>query len=86
MVTIPFATPVTTPVTGFTVATDKSLLDHEPPAVVSVSVIVVPAHTPKGPAIGPIVPKAVIEKSNASNERIGALIDMFFLVKTGIKI
>jgi hypothetical protein len=53
IVTVPAATPVTTPV-ELTVATDGLLLLHVPPAVLSVSVIEVPTQVLDGPTIGPI--------------------------------
>jgi hypothetical protein len=45
MLGIPAATPVTTPVAGFTVAKEVLLLLHVPPPVASVSVSDEPAHT-----------------------------------------
>lgn len=52
MVVMPAATPVTTPVDGFTVAMPGEVLDHVPPGVASFKVIVLPAHTAEGPEIG----------------------------------
>ena len=45
IVTLPAATPLTTPVPAPTVATDVLLLVHVPPGVVFVKVVVAPAHT-----------------------------------------
>jgi hypothetical protein len=53
MVTVPIATPVTTPVFGSTVALLLSLDDQVPPDVASVSVIVDPAQTEELPLIAP---------------------------------
>jgi hypothetical protein len=44
MIATPGATPLTTPVEP-AVAMDKLLLAHAPPAVVSINVVVEPAHT-----------------------------------------
>jgi hypothetical protein len=44
MIAVPGLTPLTTPVEP-TVAMDKLLLAHTPPAVVSARVVVEPAHT-----------------------------------------
>ena len=40
MVAVPAATPVTTPVVAFTVAIPVAPLDHDPPDVVEVNVVV----------------------------------------------
>ena len=53
MVAVPEVTPVTTPVEEPIVATPGALLDHEPPPVLLVSVMVEPGHTVVGPTIGP---------------------------------
>jgi hypothetical protein len=52
MVTVPAATPVTTPA-ALTAPIDALLLLHVPPAIESVKVIVVPAHTTDAPLIVP---------------------------------
>jgi hypothetical protein len=51
MVTVPAATPVTTPVEAFTVAKAVFPLDQTPPVVVFANVIVEAAHTAVGPEI-----------------------------------
>ena len=53
IVVVPEVTPVTTPVDEPIVATPGALLDHEPPPVLLVSVMVDPGHTVPGPTIGP---------------------------------
>ena len=54
MVTVPAATPVTTPFVVFTVATELLLLLHEPPLFPLVlKTSVVPAHTAVPPLIVP---------------------------------
>lgn len=56
MVQVPGATPVTMPVTEPIVAIVVLLLDHRPPGMAAVSVIVWPTHTwlpVVGPDIGP---------------------------------
>jgi hypothetical protein len=55
-VTLPAATPVTTPLL-LTKAIFVLLLDHVPPGVVLISVIVLPMHTLVGPEIGLMVGK-----------------------------
>ena len=50
---VPAVSPFTTPVVGFTGATDGALLIHVPLPVASVSVIVDPMQTPVGPDIIP---------------------------------
>ena len=45
MVAVPADTPVTTPVVMPTVAVERELLVHVPPAIISVSVIVEPTQT-----------------------------------------
>jgi hypothetical protein len=52
IVTVPSATPVTTPLIESTVATAKLLLLHLTPVAVSVSVVVAPAQTEVVPLIG----------------------------------
>jgi len=51
IVDVPAATPVTMPEVDTTVATDVALLLHEPPAVLSASVIVKPVQTFVRPVI-----------------------------------
>ena len=51
IVTLPAATPLTTPVPAPTVATDVLLLVHVPPGVVFVKVVVAPAHTVDEPGV-----------------------------------
>ena len=51
IVSMPAATPITTP-SAVIVAMASLLLLHVPPAVVSVSVILLPVHTAVAPAIG----------------------------------
>ena len=54
MVALPSATPVTTPVVGFTVATRVLLLDHVPPASpLALKLIFALAHTDDKPLIVP---------------------------------
>lgn len=60
MVTLPAATPLTTPVAGLTVAKAALLLLQVPPLTASVNVMVEPAHTDDGPLIAPAVGAAVI--------------------------
>lgn len=50
---VPVTRPLTTPVVPSMVATVVLLLLHVPPAVVSVSVVVPPTHTPDAPVIAP---------------------------------
>ena len=52
MVTVPAATPVTTPVDEPTVAKPVLLLLHVPPVVAQASVVVAPSHTVSVPVIG----------------------------------
>lgn len=51
IVTLPAATPLTTPVPAPTVATDVLLLVHVPPGVVFVKVVAEPAHTVEEPGV-----------------------------------
>ena len=53
MVTVPAATPVTTPVAEPTIALDVLLLTHVPPDSAFVSVAEAPMHTVDGPEIVP---------------------------------
>lgn len=63
--------PVTMPV-ELTVATAGLLLLHVPPAVVSVSVMVVPTHTVDGPLIAPIeIVPGVTEKVMVRKQPVG---------------
>jgi hypothetical protein len=75
MVTIPAATPVTTPVDDPTVAIAPMLLVHVPPVVESLMVMVEPIHTDDEPVIG-LTAKVAVDNSNAINERIN-----FFLIE-----
>ena len=54
MVAVPPPVPVTVPV-AFTVAMVASLLVHTPPAAVSVSISVLPAHMVPAPLMAPAV-------------------------------
>jgi hypothetical protein len=51
-VQVPPPIPVTTPVVGLTVAIVGQVIDHVPPGVEFVKVIVDPVHTEVGPTIG----------------------------------
>jgi hypothetical protein len=53
MVAVPPDTPVTTPETEPTVATDRLPLYHSPPEIRSLKEMVVPAHSEEGPLTGP---------------------------------
>ncbi len=63
---VPADTPETTPVEGLTVATAVLRLYQVPPAVVSVKVVVLPAHTDKEPDIAPVAK----EEKPASNNKV----------------
>lgn len=60
MLADPAATPYTTP-EALTDAIDALLLVHTPPAIASVSVIVLPVHTVEGPEMVPAVAPLVTE-------------------------
>jgi hypothetical protein len=77
MVTIPAATPVTTPVDDPTVAIAPMLLVHVPPVVESLMVMVEPIHTDDEPVIG-LTAKVTVDNSKAINERI----KLFLIEKT----
>lgn len=59
MVTAPAATPVTTPVAELTVALAVLLLLHVPPAVASVSVVLIPVHNVEAPEMAAAAVRSV---------------------------
>jgi hypothetical protein len=59
MVAVPPATPVTRPEEELTVATDVLLLDHVPPAIDALRLVVLPAHRVDAPVIVPGVATTV---------------------------
>lgn len=59
MVTVPAATPVTTPVDAFTEAIVALPVVHRPPLTVLVNVAVVPVHAVDGPLIVPALAPVV---------------------------
>jgi hypothetical protein len=68
MVATPADTPETIPEDDPTVATDGVLLDHRPPLMVSVNVIVEPTQQVEGPEIG-ISANDVAEMNSVNNVR-----------------
>jgi hypothetical protein len=72
--------PVNTPVDGSIEPTAGLLLLQEPPAVVSVSVIMLPEQTDVGPSIGPTTAKALHESRKAINVKARFFISFGFSV------
>ena len=75
MVTEPTDSPVTTPVV-LTVATDGLLLDHEPPVIPGVSVVVAPGHVMVAP-----VNVVVVGSGLTVNESVAAVVPQLLVTR-----